>query len=41
VAFDQQKMFRARHGFYHSLIPTFNPMTQRPEQFYEFIVVEP
>jgi hypothetical protein len=37
AAFDERKVFRARQGFLHGLVPTFNPTTKTQGGFYEFV----
>jgi hypothetical protein len=39
AAFDERKVFRAKQGFVHGLIPTFNPVTMTRSGFYEFVDV--
>jgi hypothetical protein len=39
AAFEKQKVFRAKEGFQHGLIPIFNPVTLAQDGIYEFVDV--
>jgi hypothetical protein len=39
AAFDERKLFRAKQGFLHGLIPIFNPEMLTPGEIYEFVDV--
>jgi hypothetical protein len=39
AAFDERKMFRAKQGFLHGLIPIFNPEMLTPGEIYVFVDV--